>query len=148
LSDSIALYTDGSCSAKDRIGGWAWLALDTDTPLYGSGSEDDTTISRMELKAAIHGLAELGGRYGPCSVLVFSDSQYVVKGITDRTRKRNLNGDLWDLLDEVTDTHESVVYQHVRGHSGHRYNEEVDRLAGLARKQLKEQIDARTDSRP
>lgn len=138
----IPLYTDGSCSAKDRIGGWAWLALDIgDIPLSGYGYEDDTTISRMELKAAINGLAELGRRYGPRDVKVFSDSQYVVKGITDRTRKRNLNQDLWVLLDEVTDAHTSVEYQHVRGHSGHEFNEQVDKLAGNARKEL---LDART----
>lgn len=127
------IYTDGSCHHADRIGAWAFIASGPDFRCDGYGYEDDTTISRMELKAAIMGLAGLGVRQGPCRVSVYSDSEYVVKGITDRGRARNANQDLWDLLDEVTDAHELVEYQHVRGHSGDDGNERVDMMARGAR---------------
>jgi ribonuclease HI len=117
--DTVVLFTDGSCSAKDRVG------------------EYDTTISRMELLAAIGALAEVGCKLGPSVVKVFSDSEYVVKGITDRTRARKINNDLWDALDEVTDLHESVTYQHVKGHAGHEHNEKVDQMARGARNYAK-----------
>ncbi len=126
------LYTDGSCHAGDRIGGWAWHCPSLDDG-DDYGYEYDTTISRMELKAVIMGLAEIGRKHGPSIVNVFSDSEYVVKGITDRSRKRNHNQDLWRLLDQVTDAHEAVTYQHVRGHSGDDGNERVDQMARGAR---------------
>jgi ribonuclease HI len=126
------LFTDGSCSAKDRVGGWAFH-VPSHSHLDDYGYEYDTTISRMELCAAIFGLAKIGDAHGPVCVRVFSDSEYVVKGITDRTRKRNLNQDLWGLLDELTDSHRRVTYTHVRGHNGNPGNERVDQMARGAR---------------
>lgn len=99
------------------------------------GGEEDTTISRMELKAVIMGLIEIGIKYGPTTVSVRSDSEYVVKGASDKSRKRNLNNDLWDLLDDCEEAHTLVTYQHVRGHSGHEHNELADKLAGQGRKE-------------
>lgn len=128
----IHLYTDGSCSAVNRVGGWAFYS--PTLRIQGSDSELDTTISRMELKAAIMGLAEIGVLNGASRVTVFSDSEYVIKGIVDRSRKRNHNQDLWRLLDNVTDSHEQVEYTHVKGHSGDDGNERVDEMAGVARK--------------
>ncbi len=132
---TVLLYTDGSCAATDRVGGWGFIALPSDDSQFsGSGYEYDTTISRMELKGAIMGLAEIGAVYGATEVYVSSDSQYVVKGITDRTRARRANVDLWDLLDNVVDSHVRVHFDHVRGHTGVEGNEIADDLAGNARK--------------
>lgn len=131
----IALFTDGSASYRDQSGGWAWVALDAlEGSLSESGHEGDTTISRMELYAPAHGLFALHNQLGPCQVIVYSDSEYVVKGATDRNRKRKANGRLWRRLDDAIARHAYVEFKHVKGHSGQRFNELADELAGTARK--------------
>lgn len=130
----IALFTDGSCWTGDRIGGWAYVAIDAfDNKVDNSGGEEDTTISQMELMAVAIGLEEIFQFLGPCDILVFSDSEYVVKGATDKTRQRKVNLDLWGWLDHWESRHKLVVYEHIRGHRDSHYNNEADRLAGLAR---------------
>lgn len=136
IESPFHVYTDGSCWTGDRIGAWAWVGVDPNGTDFGSGGSDvDTTISRMELMGPIDALEFLYELYGPCDVVIHSDSEYVVLGITDRSRKRNKNGDLWDWLDEITDAHESVEYLHVKGHAGNHYNEIADELAGDFRKE-------------
>lgn len=131
----IALFTDGSCWTGDRIGGWAYLALDTEgNTVTGSDGECDTTISRMELTAPIEGLLAIGLTCGSCDVLVYSDSEYVVLGSNDRNRARNKNNDLWDTLDAVIDSHSYVEFIHVKGHADSEYNHQVDGMAGDARR--------------
>lgn len=136
-ADGLLVYTDGSCAATDRVGSYAYVIIDSDYEEFLDGdSELDTTISRMELMGAISSLARILEECGPSSVLLLSDSEYVVKGITNRTRKRNKNVDLWDMLDFVTDEHEQVWFEHVKGHDGDHYNEMVDEHAGKLRKEL------------
>ena len=106
----------------------------------GSGAEADTTNNRMELLAAIRGLEALTR---PCDVVMFSDSQYVVKGIQTWLAgwKRNgwrkadkqpvLNVDLWQALDAQLARHR-VEARWVKGHAGHAENERVDTLANQA----------------
>lgn len=99
----------------------------------------------MELTAVICGLAHVGEELGPRIVTVRSDSEYVVKGASDRTRARNVNNDLWDMLDEVVDLLGPVIFEHVKGHAGHEFNEKADQMAGGARnyaKLLKDEEDA------
>lgn len=124
------VYTDGSCSTKDRTGGYAYLIVDESGSEFMSGGfENDTTISRMELKAAIEALEYIQGE--PDSViLLLSDSEYVVKGFMNKARKRNKNVDLWLYLEELANQFDLVHMEHVRGHNGHVDNEMVDRLAG------------------
>jgi ribonuclease HI len=134
---AIALFTDGSSYTKDRSGGWAWLALDiNEESEIGMGGADDTTNNRMEMQAWIEGLTYLFRVYGPITVLVYSDSEYVGLGATNRSRKRNNNVDLWLALDEAIDRHEYVEFNHVKGHQkdGSYYNHLVDEMAGEARK--------------
>jgi ribonuclease HI len=102
-----------------------------------SGGEAETTNNRMELMAAIQGLEALTR---PCRVDLYTDSQYVMKGITEwlpgwkargwRTaaRKPVMNVDLWQRLDAARERHE-VRWHWVRGHSGHPENEQAGRLA-------------------
>ncbi len=131
----IAVFTDGSAWTGDRIGGWAFLALDAfGNVMQESDGERDTTISRMELQGAIAALMSIGLACGSCDILVYSDSQYVVFGATDRSRKRNHNNDLWDLLDELVDSHNYVEFIHVKGHADSEYNNRVDGMAGDARR--------------
>lgn len=126
---------DGSCWTGDRIGGWAYLALDAEgNTLSDSNGEIDTTISRMELQGPIEGLLAIGLACGPSEVLIYSDSQYVVFGATDRSRQRKLNNDLWDILDELVDSHTYVEFLHVKGHADSEFNHQVDGMAGDARR--------------
>lgn len=136
-SKGLALFTDGSCFWKDRIGSWAWVLVDGyDNITTGSGVKEDTTISQMELMAVIEGLKSVYEDFGPSDLLVFSDSEYVVLGITDRRRKRKANQDLWYDLDCETDRHNLVIYEHIRGHSNFTYNELADTLATERRKEF------------
>lgn len=133
-SEGIGLFTDGSAWTGDGCGGWAWIAYDIDgRQAHDSGGASNTTNNRMEMTAWIEGLRQIFWAFGPCTVVVFSDSEYVGLGAMDRDRKRNINLDLWDKLDKAVDHHLYVEFRHVRGHTGNALNEEVDRLAGLAR---------------
>ena len=105
-----------------------------------SGNEPDTTNNRMELRAAIEGLNAL---IEPCEVTLYSDSKYVVDGITkwvhgwkkrgwiNASKKPVRNDDLWHELIEAEQRHR-VTWRWVRGHDGHTENERVDRLASEA----------------
>ena len=104
------------------------------------GAERATTNNRMELQAAIEGLAALSR---PCRVIVTTDSTYVMKGITEwiagwrakgwktSARKPVANADLWQRLDAENARHD-VSWQWVKGHSGHAENERADALANRA----------------
>lgn len=134
-SQGIALITDGSAYTRDRSGGWAWVAVDAFEGLdKDSGYRADTTISQMELMAPAKGLERMFELYGSCNVLIYSDSQYVVLGATDKTRKRHKNKQFWRALDEAIAKHDYVEFTHVYGHNDHFYNEMADDLAGKARR--------------
>lgn len=133
-----ACFTDGSCWHEDRVGAWAWVAFteDTEVPEYGFGAVEDTTISRMELTGPIEFLMQLAERQGPSNVLIYSDSEYVVKGINEK-RTPNLHLDLWGALCGLVVQHEHVEFEHVRGHSGSFWNHEADRIASKTRKEYR-----------
>ena len=134
VSEGIALITDGSSDYGNRSGGWAWVALDAFEGIEkDSGAASDTTNNQMELQAVVEGLKSLHRSHGPCNVLVYSDSQYVVYGI-NRGHKRNKNVGFWTALDDAIKLHYEVEFNHVKGHEGHIWNEMADQLAGSARK--------------
>ncbi len=139
------VYTDGSAYTGDRSGGYAWLIVDeNDVEETGGGYEVDTTISRMELMAVISALTKImlledQQEHGSV-VLVYSDSEYVVKGFMDKSRKRLKNVDLWDVLENLASWFELVHLEHIKGHAGHADNEAVDNLAGEFRQKAVEQI--------
>jgi len=144
----IELYCDGACLGNPGPGGWGYLLrVHLATGIQekeGAGPEADTTNNRMELTAAIRGLEVLTK---PCQVLLQSDSQYVVKGITTWLKdwkrrgwkkadgKPVLNADLWQSLDAQLARHQ-VQARWVKGHAGHSENERVDRLANEAARSL------------
>ncbi len=133
----VELYTDGACSGNPGPGGWGVLMRYGGHEKTLSGGEAETTNNRMELMAAIRALESLTR---PCRVALYTDSQYVMKGITEwlpqwkrrgwRTaaRKPVMNADLWRRLDAARERHD-VAWHWVRGHSGHPENERADRLA-------------------
>lgn len=143
-SPRVELFCDGACLGNPGPGGWAYL-LRTRTSggvqeKEGSGHAPDTTNNRMELTAAIQGMAALTR---PCRVELVCDSQYVVRGLREWLpgwkragwRKADkgpvLNVDLWQALDAQVARHQ-VEALWVRGHAGHPENERVDRLARAA----------------
>lgn len=134
---TVELFTDGACLGNPGPGGWAALLRYKGTEKELAGGEPHTTNNRMELMAVIQGLRALTRE---CSVIVFTDSQYVQKGITEWIggwKKRNWrtadkkpvkNADLWQALDEARLGH-NVTWTWVKGHAGHVENERVDLLA-------------------
>ena len=125
-------YTDGACRGNPGPGGWGVLLLYRGVQRELFGGEARTTNNRMELMAAISALETLKR---PCQVVLFSDSQYVIKGITEwmpgwkaRDWRAVKNDDLWMRLDEARARH-SVEWRWVRGHSGNPGNEKADALA-------------------
>lgn len=112
------------------------MALDAfDNMEVGQGYLSDTTISQMELLAPTQALLHLSKTLGATNVIVYCDSQYVVKGCNDRKRARNKNKEFWKELDRAIGLHKEVMWIHIRGHAGHLYNEMADKLAVESRKE-------------
>jgi ribonuclease HI len=137
----VTIYTDGGCTPNPGPGGYGIVLIFGDQRRELSGGYRNTTNNRMELTAAIRGLQALKE---PCDVTLFSDSQYVVNGISKgwarkwkskgwiKADKRPAeNTDLWEDLLNLCDTH-TVRFEWIRGHNGHSENECCDRLAGDA----------------
>lgn len=137
----VVVYTDGACAGNPGPGGWAAIIFDGGEERTVSGAVPSTTNQRMELRAAIEGLAAIPGRR---RVRLFTDSAYVMNCFRDRWYERwersgwmnaskqpVANRDLWERLIAETRRHE-VVWNKVRGHSGDPLNERVDRLARAA----------------
>ena len=133
----VRIYTDGACKGNPGPGGWGALLRSGrhDRELYGG--EPETTNNRMELTAVIRALEALTR---PCRVELFTDSEYVKRGITEwlsawkqrgwktADRKPVKNVDLWQTLEALAARHR-VSWHWVRGHSGHPENERADELA-------------------
>ena len=140
LNATVEIFTDGACRGNPGPGGWAALLRYGDQEKVVRGAEPDTTNNRMELQAAIEGLAALKRS---SKVILTTDSEYLRQGINDwvprwkkngwRTaaRKPVKNQDLWEKLDELVGNHD-IEWHWVKGHSGHRENELVDEAANIA----------------
>ncbi|MBK7300628.1 MAG: ribonuclease HI [Agitococcus sp.] len=140
----VEIYTDGACRGNPGIGGWgALLNYDgIEKRLYGS--EAHTTNNRMELMGSIAALQALKN---PCQVVLWTDSQYVKKGISEWLKGWKAKGwltsanqpvknkDLWQVLDEQAARHQ-VEWRWVKGHAGHYGNEVADQLANQAIEEL------------
>jgi len=119
------VYADGSCLGNPGPGGWGAVVRDPAGAVTElNGHEDATTNNRMELKAAIEGLAATPSGAG---VILRSDSRYVVDSMT-LNWKRNKNHDLWALLDAEVKAR-SVRFEWVRGHASDAINNRADQLA-------------------
>jgi ribonuclease HI len=140
MSMKVEIFCDGACSGNPGPGGYGAILR------YGwhekelSGAEAETTNNRMELSGAITALESLKR---PCSVVLTSDSQYLVKGMTEwldgwvkkgwKNSKKEpvLNQDLWERLLDLAKIHR-IEWVWVRGHDGHPENERCDDLARKA----------------
>jgi ribonuclease HI len=135
----VIIYTDGACSGNPGPGGWGAILTFGNKEKELFGGDKATTNNRMELMGAIAALESLTR---PCPVVLYTDSQYVQKGIKEWIhgwKKRGwkkadgksvINADLWQRLDLAAKPHK-VDWRWVRGHSGDPMNERAD---GLARK--------------
>ncbi len=137
---SVTIYSDGACRGNPGPGGWgAFLSFNgKEKNIYGY--EAHTTNNRMELMAVIRGLYALTEA---CEVELYTDSTYVLKGMTEwltgwkkkgwktAAKKPVKNADLWQLLDAQCKRHK-VNWHWVKGHSGHAGNERADALANKA----------------
>lgn len=139
----VILFTDGACRGNPGPGGWAYILRHraSGKEIERAGGDAHTTNNRMELQAAIEGLKALKRA---TSVLIVTDSQYVMKGVTewmDGWKKKGWrrgpkkepvkNAELWQRLDELVNQHH-VTWEYVAGHSGHPENERCDELAVAA----------------
>ena len=133
----VIIYTDGACRGNPGPGGWGALIKFDGTEMEIFGGQKNTTNNQMELSASIEGLNALKEK---CSVELFTDSKYVMDGITQwitnwkknnwRTaaKKDVKNKELWQKLDQLISYHQ-VQWHWVKGHSGDAGNEQADFLA-------------------
>ena len=133
----VIIYTDGACRGNPGPGGWGALIRFDSVEKEIFGGQANTTNNQMELSAAIEGLSTLTE---PCNVELFTDSKYVMDGITqwiqnwkknnwrNETKKDVKNKELWQKLDQLIAQHQ-VQWHWVKGHSGDAGNEAADLLA-------------------
>lgn len=133
----VEIFTDGACKGNPGPGGWGAILRMGRHEKELSGGEAETTNNRMEMTAVIKALDAL---IEPCRVELYSDSKYVIDGITkwvhgwrkrgwvNASKKPVKNADLWHDLIEAVARHE-IDWHWVEGHNGHPENERVDQLA-------------------
>ena len=133
----VEIYTDGACRRNPGPGGWGVLLRSKGHEKELCGGALETTNNQMELLAAIKALESLKE---PCQIELFTDSNYVKKGITEwiinwkkngfknSKKKPVVNAELWIRLDTVASEHQ-INWQWVKGHAGHIDNERADALA-------------------
>ncbi|TGU72623.1 ribonuclease HI [Geomonas terrae] len=136
----VEIFCDGACSGNPGVGGWGSILRYGDKVKELSGADGQTTNNRMEMSAAIGALEALTR---PCDVVVTTDSQYLVKGMTEwihgwvkrgwvnSKKEPVLNRELWERLMALSRMHR-ITWVWVRGHNGHVENERCDELARAA----------------
>jgi ribonuclease HI len=139
-ADVINIYTDGACKGNPGKGGWGALLQYPDREIEITGYDPQTTNNKMELTAAIEALRTVSE---PSEIMLHSDSQYLVKGMTEwikgwisrgwktAQRKPVLNEELWKELLTLSRDHK-IKWVWVKAHNGHPENERADRLANSA----------------
>jgi ribonuclease HI len=137
VTPQVIIHTDGACSGNPGPGGWGAILQSGGKTRELKGGELATTNNRMELMAAIQALEALTR---DCRVELHTDSQYVMKGISEwihnwkrrgwltADKKPVKNDDLWKRLDAARLRHQ-VDWRWVKGHAGHELNERADQLA-------------------
>ncbi|MFA6393124.1 MAG: ribonuclease HI [Candidatus Paceibacterota bacterium] len=145
MSKNLEIYTDGSSLGNPGPGGWGTVVVVEGKIVDELGGHDkDTTNNRMELKACIEALKYISARQGLAEndVTINADSSYVLNGITNwifgwekngwRTanKKPVMNQELWqELIALVREFKGKIIWQKVKGHSGHVYNDKADEIA-------------------
>jgi ribonuclease HI len=135
----INIYTDGACKGNPGPGGWGALIVLDDEQIELSGGKKETTNNQMELMAVIKSLEHFDNKI---DAIIYTDSKYVMDGITNYIKRWKINGwktaskkpvknsELWKSLDSLNSFH-NIQWNWVKGHSGHPGNEKADALANL-----------------
>ena len=135
--DKIIIYTDGACSGNPGVGGWGAILMFKEHEKKILGGNKETTNNQMEIRAVIEALKTIKK---PAEIIIYTDSKYVMDGITKwingwkkngwRTadRKPVKNSELWQELDQEVNRH-NIEWRWVKGHSGDKYNDIADELA-------------------
>lgn len=143
MNKNIEIYTDGSSLGNPGRGGWGTVVVADGKIIEEIGGYDkDTTNNRMELQAAIEAIKYINKNYKNSQVTIHADSAYVLGGITNwifgwekndwktANKKAVLNQELWkELIALVRDFRGKIIWQKVKGHSGHIHNERADEIA-------------------
>jgi ribonuclease HI len=148
----VVVYSDGSGTTGGPAGLGVVVVLDGEKWIERAVPIEDATNQKAEILAAAHGLRLLPG---PLTVLVRSDSEYLVKGSSwaqewrsNGWRKRNGRGTAnvayWEKLLREIDRHRDVRFEWIKGHNGDEWNERADRLAGEARAMAKAYLEERS----
>ena len=134
---SIEIYTDGACRGNPGMGGWGAIIQFQNNSKELFGGRAETTNNQMEMQAVIEGLKALKE---PCKIILYTDSKYVMDGITfwihgwkknnwkTANKKPVKNMELWQELDQLVNQHE-ITWKWVKGHAGIPGNERADELA-------------------
>ena len=142
-TSTIEIFTDGACSGKPGPGGYGAILRYNGETKEVSGSSPNTTNNRMEMTAVIEALKQFKK---PSSIRITTDSQYVVKGMTEwipgwikhnwinSQKKPVMNRDLWEAMIELAEPH-NIEWKWIKGHNGHIENERCDELARIAIKE-------------
>jgi ribonuclease HI len=156
LKPQAIIHTDGACSGNPGRGGWAAIVRDGSHEEVLQGGSSLTTNNRMELRAAINGLYALERS---CQVIIYTDSQYVRRGITEwlpnwirndwRTSRKGRvkNQDLWRALVQAQRPHD-VDWRWVKAHFGDALNQRADALAVEARDTIGRRAPKDLENRP
>lgn len=138
--DKIIIYTDGAARGNPGAAGWGAVFLAGKKIFEIGGGSEHATNNQMELTAPIEALKYIKNRKLNSSIEIFSDSKYVILGITEwifnwqknnwrnAAKKPVLNRELWEELYGLTQTLK-LKWTYVKGHSGHKYNDRVDEIA-------------------
>lgn len=140
MNSIVEIYTDGACSGNPGPGGWGVIMRWNGHEKELSGGEEKSTNNRMEMMAVVKALEELKK---PSTVEIYTDSKYVIDGVTKwlkgwkakgwktAAKKDVKNQGLWQKIDVLVNKHD-VTFHWVKGHAGHPENERADALAVAA----------------
>ena len=133
MDKETVIYTDGAYSSSRNQGGWAFVVVKDNEIIYKEyDGLINTTNNRMEIQAVISALNWLyENNYTEEEISIYTDSMYVIGSMT-KNWKRNKNVDLFTELDNIYKQFKTIVFMHVKGHSGDKYNELCDKLAVIA----------------
>lgn len=148
--NKIEVYTDGACSGNPGKGGYAFVILHGEKEILKlSGCDEQTTNNRMELKAIVRSLQHVISEFREMKdvlVVIHSDSAYCINPVDNgwinfwsknnwktKSNEQIKNDDLWKQLYEILQTKKfKFEFVKVKGHSGIKYNEMVDKAAKSA----------------
>ena len=140
MKDKITIYTDGAARGNPGPAGWGIVIINKKKVFEIGGFSKHATNNIMELTAPIEALKQLKKMKINMPVEIFSDSKYVILGITEwifnwqknnwrnAAKKPVLNKELWEELYKLSQQFK-IKWIYVEGHNGDKYNDRADEIA-------------------